>query len=193
MAMTATSAPLNATGVEQEDWQNAWKKYYHAMDIGERLSIVPGWEEYDTDRTVITMDPGMAFGTGTHETTQLCLAQLDEHVRPGMRVIDLGCGSGILSVAALLLGADAATGVDIDPNAVDIAYNNADSNGIDRARYTVLAGNVLVRQRGTHIHPGVNVGKGSDDTLFALKDGKVKFERLGKDRKQVSIVEEIAQ
>ncbi len=86
---------------------------------------------------------GMVFGTGTHETTQLCMAQLDEHVRPGMKVIDLGCGSGILSVAALLLGADCALGVDIDPNAVDIAYNNADENGIARDRYTVVAGNVL--------------------------------------------------
>ncbi len=85
----------------------------------------------------------MVFGTGTHETTQLCLAQLDEHMRPGMKVIDLGCGSGILSVAALLLGADRALGVDIDPNAVDIAYNNADENGIARDRYTVVAGNVL--------------------------------------------------
>ena len=74
---------LATNGVEQEDWQNAWKKYYHAMDIGKRLAIVPGWEQYDTDRTAITMDPGMAFGTGTHETTALCLEVLDERVRGG--------------------------------------------------------------------------------------------------------------
>ena len=80
---------LSTAGVEQEDWQNAWKKYYHAMDIGKRLAIVPGWEEYQTDRTVITMDPGMAFGTGTPETTSLCLEVLDERVKGGERMLDL--------------------------------------------------------------------------------------------------------
>lgn len=87
---------LNTTGVEQEDWQNAWKKYYHAMDIGERLAIVPGWEDYRTDRIRIVMDPGMAFGTGTHETTSLCLETLDSLVKGGERVLDIGTGSGIL-------------------------------------------------------------------------------------------------
>ena len=106
---------LNTTGVEQEDWQNAWKKYYHAMDIGERLAIVPGWEDYRTDRIRIVMDPGMAFGTGTHETTSLCLETLDSLVRGGERVLDIGTGSGILAIAALKLGADSAEGVDIDP------------------------------------------------------------------------------
>ena len=96
---------LSTAGVEQEDWQNAWKKYYHAMDIGKRLAIVPGWEEYQTDRTVITMDPGMAFGTGTHETTSLCLEVLDERVKGGERMLDIGTGSGILAIAALKLGA----------------------------------------------------------------------------------------
>ena len=112
---------LATNGVEQEDWQNAWKKYYHAMDIGKRLAIVPGWEQYDTDRTAITMDPGMAFGTGTHETTALCLEVLDERVRGGERVLDIGTGSGILAIAALKLGAAAAEGVDIDPMCVRTA------------------------------------------------------------------------
>ena len=131
--------------VKDEDWANNWKQFYRPMEIGQRLLVKPSWEELPapTDRIVLEIDPGMVFGTGTHETTQLCLAQLDEHVRPGMKVIDLGGGSGILSVAALLLGADRALGVDIDPNAVDIAYNNADENGIARDRYTVVAGNVL--------------------------------------------------
>ena len=131
--------------VKDEDWANNWKQFYKPMEIGQRLLVKPSWEELPapTDRIVLEIDPGMVFGTGTHETTQLCLAQLDEHVRPGMKVIDLGCGSGILSVAALLLGVDRALGVDIDPNAVDIAYNNADENGIARDRYTVVAGNVL--------------------------------------------------
>ena len=106
---------LNTTGVEQEDWQNAWKKYYHPMDIGNRLAVVPGWEHYDTDRITITMDPGMAFGTGTHETTSLCLETLDAIVQGGERVLDIGTGSGILAIAALKLGAKEAEGVDIDP------------------------------------------------------------------------------
>ena len=106
---------LNTTGVEQEDWQNGWKKFYHAMDIGNRLAIVPGWEDYETDRIKIIMDPGMAFGTGTHETTSLCLETLDSLVKGGERVLDIGTGSGILAIAALKLGAKVAEGVDIDP------------------------------------------------------------------------------
>ena len=131
--------------VKDEDWANNWKQYYKPMEIGNKLIVKPSWEElgYETDRIILEMDPGMVFGTGTHETTQMCLTHLDKYVTPGMRVIDLGCGSGILSVGALLLGAEYALGVDIDPNAVDIAYNNADDNGITRDRYTVLAGNVL--------------------------------------------------
>lgn len=131
--------------VKDEDWANNWKQYYKPMEIGNKLIVKPSWEElgYKTDRIILEMDPGMVFGTGTHETTQMCLTHLDKYVEEGMRVIDLGCGSGILSVGALLLGAKYALGVDIDPNAVDIAYNNADDNGITRDRYTVLAGNVL--------------------------------------------------
>ena len=134
---------LETSGIEQEDWQNAWKKYYHAMDIGQRLAIVPGWETYDTDRIVITMDPGMAFGTGTHETTSLCLETLDSMVKGGERVLDLGCGSGILSIAALRLGAESAFACDIDEKCVDVAYENAALNGIGKDRYTVRWGNVL--------------------------------------------------
>ena len=105
----------------------------------------PAWEELaaPTDRTVLKIEPGMVFGTGQHETTALCLALLEQYVRPGDRVLDAGCGSGILSIGALLLGAKSAVGVDIDPNAVDVCYNNADDNGIDRSRYTVRTGNVL--------------------------------------------------
>ena len=112
---------LGTAGVQQEDWQNAWKAYYHATDIGQRLAIVPSWETYDTDRTVITMDPGLAFGTGTHETTSLCLETLDRLVRGGERVLDIGTGSGILAIAALKLGARVAEGVDIDPMCVRTA------------------------------------------------------------------------
>lgn len=128
-----------------EDWANAWKKYFHPIEIGERLLVKPEWEELSapTDRTVFNINPGMSFGTGAHETTQLCLEQLEKYVTPGCRMLDLGCGSGILSVVSLLLGAGEAFAVDIDPNCVDTAYENSDMNGIDRRRYTVISGNVL--------------------------------------------------
>lgn len=140
---------LNTEGVEQEDWQNAWKQYYHAMEIGRRLAVVPGWEAYETDRTVITMDPGMAFGTGTHETTSLCLETLDALVKGGERMLDIGTGSGILAIAALKLGARAAEGVDIDPMCVRTAGENAARNGV-QDRFTVLVGDLSDKASGTY-------------------------------------------
>ena len=140
---------LETSGVEQEDWQNAWKKYYHAMDIGSRLAIVPGWEQYETDRTVITMDPGMAVGTGTQETTSLCLETLDSLVKGGERVLDIGTGSGILAIAALKLGAAVAEGVDIDPMCVRTAGENARRNGV-QDRFTVLVGDLSDKASGQY-------------------------------------------
>ena len=140
---------LETSGIEQEDWQNAWKKYYHAMDIGQRLAIVPGWETYDTDRIVITMDPGMAFGTGTHETTSLCLETLDSMVKGGERVLDIGTGSGILAIAALKLGAAEAEGVDIDPMCVRTAGENAERNGVAEP-FTVLVGDLSDKASGKY-------------------------------------------
>ena len=140
---------LETSGIEQEDWQNAWKKYYHAMDIGQRLAIVPGWETYDTDRIVITMDPGMAFGTGTHETTNLCLEALDEFVKGGERLLDIGTGSGILAIAALLLGAKSAEGVDIDPMCVRTAGENARLNGVQE-QFQVLVGDLSDQAEGQY-------------------------------------------
>ena len=140
---------LDSAGVREEDWQNSWKQYYHAMDIGRRLAIVPSWERYDTDRTVITLDPGMAFGTGTHETTALCLEVLDEVIAGGERVLDIGTGSGILAIAALKLGAAAAEGVDIDPMCVRTAGENAALNGV-ADRLTVLVGDLSDKATGTY-------------------------------------------
>ena len=136
---------LETSGIEQEDWQNAWKKYYHAMDIGQRLAIVPGWETYDTDRIVITMDPGMAFGTGTHETTSLCLETLDSMVKGGERVLDIGTGSGILAIAALKLGAAEAEGVDIDPMCVDEHFTVLVGDLSDKAsgKYNIITANIV--------------------------------------------------
>ncbi len=136
---------IETDGINEEDWANNWKKYYHPMEIGEKILIKPVWETLssDTDRVIFNIEPGLSFGTGSHETTQLCLINLEKHIKPGMKVLDLGCGSGILSIIALLLGAKKAVAVDIDKNAVDIAYQNARRNGIDDDRYTVYAGDII--------------------------------------------------
>ena len=147
--MEAAGIPYTSEteGVEQEDWQNGWRKYYHPMDVGQRLAVVPSWQDYETNRVKLILDPGLAFGTGGHETTNLCLEVLDERVRGGERVLDIGTGSGILAIAALKLGAAVAEGVDIDPVAVRTAGENAALNGIDRSRYTVRWGDVLSDQQ----------------------------------------------
>ena len=140
---------LGTAGVEQEDWQNAWKKYYHATTVGKRLAVVPSWEEFETDRIVLKMDPGMAFGTGTHETTSLCLEVLDENIKGGERMLDIGTGSGILAIAALKLGAASAEGVDIDPMCVRTAGENARLNGVD-GRLKVLVGDLSDKATGKY-------------------------------------------
>lgn len=135
---------MTVTAVNDEDWANNWKKYYKPLSIGQRLLVLPSWEPCpDTDRTVLKLDPGMAFGSGSHHTTRMCLEFLEQTVQKDDMVLDLGCGSGILSIAALLLGARSACAVDIDPIAENIAYENAAMNGISDASYTVLIGNIL--------------------------------------------------
>ena len=140
---------LDTSGVEQEDWESGWKKYYHALEIGKRLAVVPSWEEYETDRTVMRLDPGMAFGTGTHETTALCLGVLDELVAGGERMLDIGTGSGILAIGALRRGAAAAEGVDIDPMCVRTAGENAELNGV-ADRIKVLVGDLSAKASGKY-------------------------------------------
>ena len=135
--------------VEQEDWQNGWRKYYHPMEIGRRLAVVPSWQEYETDRIKLVLDPGLAFGTGGHETTSLCLEALDRLVKGGERVLDIGTGSGILAIAALKLGAAEAEGVDIDPVAVRTAGENAALNGV-ADRLTVLVGDLSDKASGKY-------------------------------------------
>ena len=133
----------------EEDWINNWKKYFHPIPVGEKLLIRPLWEDdYDPQgRTVLHLEPGLAFGTGTHETTRLCLELLEKYVTPGIDFLDMGCGSGILSVAALLLGAKSAVGVDIDPLAVKTAVENAETNGV-ADRFTGICGNLAEKVTG---------------------------------------------
>ncbi len=128
--------------LQEEDWAEAWKFAYRPIAVGERLIIVPAWLENPEPRRVpLLLDPGMAFGTGTHPTTQMCLEEVERLVRPGMRVLDVGCGSGILSIAALKLGAAEAFGVDTDPKAVEVARENANRNGVG-ARFRAAVGSV---------------------------------------------------
>ena len=133
--------------MEDADWENNWKQYYKPMEIGERLLVIPQWETAEVgDRVPLILEPGLTFGTGSHATTRLCLMALEKHVKPGMRVVDLGCGSGILSIAALKLGAAEARAIDIDDKCINVAYENAAMNGIGKDSYTVLSGNILTDQ-----------------------------------------------
>lgn len=139
-------APLTLTSGNlcDADWENNWKQFYKPMEIGERLIVVPEWEQANTrGRIPLVLNPGLTFGTGSHATTRLCLTALEKHIHGGEKVLDLGCGSGILSIAALLLGADHAFACDIDEKCVDVAYENAALNGVGKDRYTVRWGDVL--------------------------------------------------
>jgi ribosomal protein L11 methyltransferase len=119
--------------VAEEDWAESWKEYFHIERYGERIVVVPSWRAFERGAgdVVLTLDPGMAFGTGQHETTRMCLEAIERHVRPGMRVLDAGCGSGILAIAAALLGAHEVRAVDIDANCVRVTEANARANGAD--------------------------------------------------------------
>jgi len=128
-----------------------WKKYFNPINIGEKLLIRPVWrDDYDPQRRIVlNLEPGLAFGTGTHETTRLCLQALEKHVKKGDNMLDVGCGSGILSVAALLLGAEKATGIDIDPLAVKSSIENAERNNV-ADRYTGIHGNLAEKANGCY-------------------------------------------
>ena len=135
---------LTIDNVADADWENNWKRFYKPMEIGERLLVVPQWEQSrDDGRVKLVLNPGLTFGTGSHATTRLCLQALDKYIRGGEKILDLGCGSGILSIAALVLGAGEAFACDIDEKCVDVAYENAALNGVGKDRYTVRWGDVL--------------------------------------------------
>ncbi|WP_338777217.1 50S ribosomal protein L11 methyltransferase [Metabacillus sp. FJAT-52054] len=128
------SKQLKTNEVNEEDWATAWKKYYHPVKISEKFTIVPTWEEYEpvhSDELIIELDPGMAFGTGTHPTTVLCIQALERTVKKGDKVIDIGTGSGVLSIASALLGAEAVRAMDLDPVAVESARQNTVLNKVN--------------------------------------------------------------
>ena len=147
--LKASAVPyaIESATVKEDDWANNWKKYFRPMPIGEKLLIVPSWLTEDPEleqypgRARLIIDPGMAFGSGQHETTRLCMEMIERHITPGASVLDMGTGSGVLAISALLLGAGSALGVDIDPLSVRVAGENAELNGVG-GRFTPLCGDL---------------------------------------------------
>ena len=134
---------MQVDALPETDWEESWKDNYPAVEVGKNLIVVPYWDAENTGgRTPIILDPGLTFGTGAHPSTQMVMEAMEERVAPGWRCLDLGSGSGILSIAALRLGAGSATGIDIDPKAEDIARENAAYNGFAAPEFTALTGNV---------------------------------------------------
>ena len=135
---------VQVTTLENVNWETSWQDSYPVQLVGRNLAVLPCWKELSEaqGRIPVILDPGLTFGTGAHASTQMCMEAMEDLVRPGCRVIDLGSGSGILSITALRLGAASAAGVDIDPKAEDIARENAGYNGLDSSRFTACTGNV---------------------------------------------------
>lgn len=175
---------IESDSVKEEDWANNWKKYFKPVKVGEKLLIKPSWEEYNENdgRTILEIDPASSFGTGQHNTTRLCLEIMENALRKGDRVLDLGCGSGILSIGALLLGAESAVAVDIEENSVATAIENAAKNNIDADKYTAYCGNVINDSQLAE-----KIGEGYDlitanivaDVLIAMSSLFMKFIRKG--------------
>lgn len=147
---------LTTATVRDSDWENNWRQYYQPIEVGERLVVVPEWLDAPADgRLPLRLDPGLIFGTGSHATTRMCLEAMETLAAPDKRVLDLGCGSGILSIGALVLGCREAVGCDIDPKAPDVAMDNAALNGIGADRFRVYAGDILA-DRGMRAALGTN-------------------------------------
>ena len=141
---TAYGKDVSTSMVQDSDWENNWRQYYVPIETGEKLVVVPEWLDIPNDgRLPLRLDPGLIFGTGSHPTTKMCLAALEDFAGRGKKVLDLGCGSGILGIGALILGCESCTGCDIDPKAPDVAMSNAALNGIGNDRFRVYAGDIL--------------------------------------------------
>ncbi|MGN0605255.1 MAG: 50S ribosomal protein L11 methyltransferase [Oscillospiraceae bacterium] len=136
---------IEIDSVKEADWANNWKQYFKPLKVGEKLLIKPSWEEYNEDdgRIILEIDPASSFGTGQHNTTRLCLELMEKRIENNDRVLDLGCGSGILSIGAMLLGAESCTAVDIEENSVATSIENAGKNNIPAEKYTAYCGNVI--------------------------------------------------
>lgn len=134
------------SNVKEEDWANNWKQYFKPLKVGKKLLIKPSWEEYENteNRLILEIDPASSFGTGQHNTTRLCMEFMEDVVKPNDKILDLGCGSGILSIAGILLGAESVVAVDIEENSVKTTIENFEKNNISSEKYTAYCGNVVV-------------------------------------------------
>ena len=143
------SYPMTVAPLQEENWEESWKDNYSAVEVGHRLVVLPYWlaDEDHGSRLPVILDPGLTFGTGAHPSTQMVMAAMEQLITPGSRCIDLGSGSGILSIAALRLGAESAVGIDIDPKAESIARENAAYNGFAAPEFTALTGDVTADKR----------------------------------------------
>ena len=163
------SGTVELSNVNQEDWESAWKQYFKPVHVTDRIVVKPEWEEYSPQEgeIVIEIDPGMAFGTGTHETTSMCINQIEKNLKSGDTVIDIGSGSGILSMAAVLLGAEKATGVDLDPVAVRVALENVELNNL-QDKIEILHGNLtdVIREKADIVVANIM----ADIILILLED-----------------------
>ena len=166
---------LETESVCEEDWANNWKQYFKPFCIGKKLLIKPSWEncENPENRTVLEIDPASSFGTGQHHTTRLCLELLEKSLCSGDKILDLGCGSGILSIGAMLLGAESAVAVDIEENAVQTAIENAEKNHINSEKYTAYCGNIISdKELSEKIEGSYDIITANivADVLIAMKD-----------------------
>ncbi len=173
---TAESIPFTAlqNTVSETDWANNWKKYFKPLPVGDKLLICPTWEQPGEvgDRAVLSIDPGLAFGTGGHDTTRLVLEELERYVTPDTDLLDVGCGSGILSIAALLLGAKTAFGIDIDPLAVKTAAENGALNGFTAPRFIAREGDLAKDVKGQYHVVAANIVA---DAIIALSPAVPQF------------------
>ncbi len=163
------------SSIREEDWANNWKKYFKPVNVGEKLVIKPSWEEYNGDgnRIILEIDPASSFGTGQHHTTRLCLELLEKSIKDGDKILDMGCGSGILSIGAVLLGAENAVAVDIDENSAATAAENAVKNHIPNEKYKTYFGNILSDEKlAEEINAKYDIITANivADVLIAMKD-----------------------
>ena len=172
------------TSIREEDWANNWKQYFKPFKVGEKLVIKPSWEDYDNSdgRTILEIDPASSFGTGKHHTTRLCLEVLEKYLNKGDKLLDMGCGSGILSIGAMLLGADSAVAVDIEENAAVTAKENAVKNHIPPDKYRTYFGNILTDEKlADEIDDKYDIIAANivADVLIAMKDSFRRYLRDG--------------